>query len=221
VPDAHRETAQVMIAREVQFQEQVRERDERETSLSAPVDSAIATSSIASIENEDVKAAFTGRLEALKPEDHGWDGEQWNTPTQRRAYEAKITAIEAKAFETRTGELADKKKQSQYAERDKAEAIQAARKSKVTLPEQRAWALANGEPLAGSDDAKGIWNKASNDTSSREAIAGVIADRIAAIELSYGNNTPTETGSFPEGWTSGQAAWDRLTPTEQEEYRNG
>ena len=221
VPDAHRETAQVMIAREVQFQEQVRERDERETSVSAPVDSDLATSSIESIESEEVKAAFKARLEALKPEDHGWNGKQWNTPTQRRAYETKITAIEAEAFKTHTEELADKKKQEGYAERDKAEAIQSARKNKVTLGEQRAWALANGEPLAGSDDAKGMWNREDNDTSSREATAGVIADRIAAIELSYGNNTPTETGSFPEGWTAGQAAWDRLSPEEQEEYRNG
>ena len=223
VPDAHRETAQVMIAREVQFQEQVRERDQRETSLKAPVDSAIATSSIDSIENEDVKAAFTGRLAELKPEDHGWNEttKSWNTLTQRHAYEAKITDIESKAFKAHTEELADKKKQEQYAERDKAEAIQSARKNKVTLAEQRAWALANGEPLAGSDDAKGMWNRADNDTSSREATAGVIADRIAAIELSYGNNTPTETGSFPEGWTAGQAAWDRLSTSEQEEYRNG
>ena len=222
VPDDYRETAQVMIAREVQYQEQVRERDERQVSIKAPVDSKGATASIDAIQNEDVKKAFKGRLAELNPEDHGWNGSEWNTPTQRRAYEAKVANIEEKAFKAHTTELADKAKAARYGEKDKAEAIQKARSNKVTQAEQEAWALANGgQPLAGSEDSQVLLNRTANDVASAEAIAGVIADRIAGIEASYGNNTPTETGSYPEGWTAGQAAWDRLTKDEQEEYING
>ena len=219
VPDQHRETAQIMIAREVQFQEQVRERDERETTLKSPVSTDVLTTSVASIENEEVKAAFDARVKALKPEDHGWDGTTWNTPTQRRAYETKVTTIEAEAFKVHTTELADKKKLEGYAAKDKANAIAAARNNKVTDAELETWKTTNGKDFDDTSGGTRAWER--NNVTLAEGYAGVIADRIAGIEMSYGNNTPTESGSFPEGWTGGQAAWDLLTPTEQEEYNNG
>jgi len=214
VPDQFRETAQIMIAREVQFQEQVQERDQKQRDVSSPVSTDVLTTSVASIENEEVKAAFNARVEALKPEDHGWDGKTWNTPTQRRAYETKIANIEAEAFKVHTGELADKKSEARYAERARGEAVSAARKNKVTQSEIDAWATANGKDVGGDLNGFGInIGRTSNDVTRAEAIAGVISERIQAIGMTSGPSVGdiVDGMRFMGGDPASPANWETAT----------
>jgi hypothetical protein len=214
VPDQFRETAQVMIAREVQFQEQVQERDQKQRDVSSPVSTEVVTSSIASIKNTDIQDAFNSRMEALKPEDHGWDGKQWNTPVDRRRYEQKIQSIEKEAFSVHTEELADEKSEARYAERARGEAVSAARKSKVTQPEIDAWETANGKDVGGDLNGFGInIGRTSNDVTRAEAIAGVISERIEAIGMTSGPSVGdiVDGMRFMGGDPASPANWETAT----------
>jgi hypothetical protein len=214
VPDQFRETAQIMIAREVQFQEQVQERDQKQRDVSSPVSTEVVTSSIASIRDTDIQEAFNGRMEALKPEDHGWDGKRWNTPVDRHRYEQKIQSIEKEAFAAHTAELADEKSEARYAERARGEAVSAARKNKVTQSEIDAWATANGKDVGGDWSGFGVnIGRTSNNVTRAEAIAGVISERIQAIGMTSGPSVGdiVDGMRFMGGDPASPANWETAT----------
>ena len=183
-PPQYRDLARVMVTREMQFREARAEQESKITDVKTPVSTDLASSSIAEIQNLEAKQAFETRLAKLE-EESGWNEErgEWDSIVDKRNYAKRVAALENEAFRMATDEAVQAGRALRFAEQDKADAIASARKNKVTENELTAWAEANDKDIGG--DAFGI-GKSANNVTREEAIAGVIAERIAGIEGSYG-----------------------------------
>ena len=185
-PPQYRDLARVLVTREMQFREAREAQASKVTDLKTPVSTDLASSSIKEIQNPEAKAAFEERLKKLEAES-GWDEEagEWNTIVDKRNYAKRVAALENEAFRMATDEAVQAGRALRFAEQDKADAIAAARKNKVTEAELTAWAEANDKDIVSSDDlGTGYFEK--NNVTRAQAISAVIQERIAGIEGSDG-----------------------------------
>ena len=185
-PPQYRDLARVLVTREMQFRAAKEAQASEITDRKTPVSTELAASSVAEIQNPEAKQAFEARLEKLEAES-GWDEErgEWNTIADKRNYAKRVAAIENEAFRMATEEAVQAGRALRFADQDKVDAIAAARKNKVTQGELEAWAEANGKDIGGK------WGD--NNVTREEAIAAVIAERIAGIEGSYGEVIDLDT----------------------------
>ena len=181
-PAQYRDLARIMVTREMQFRAAREEQASKVTDLKTPVSTELAASSVAEIQNPEAKQAFEARLEKLEAES-GWDEErgEWATIVDKRNYAKRVAALENEAFRMATDEAVQAGRALRFAEQDKADAISAARKNKVTQSEIDAWAEANDMDIVSAEDTGEGYFK-SNNVTRAQAITAIIDERIAGIE---------------------------------------
>lgn len=184
-PPQYRDLARVMVTREMQFREAREAQASEVTDMKTPVSTELASSSISEIQNPQAKSAFQERLKKLEAES-GWDEErgEWNTIADKRNYAKRVAALENEAFRMATDEAVNAGRALRFAEQDRADAIASARSNKVTQAEIDEWVETNDKDITAEGATPGYFGR--NNVTRQEAIAGVIADRIAGIEGSYG-----------------------------------
>ena len=185
-----KDIAQTIGSRQITFNNQVAQDKERNATLSAPVSTDLATSSIKAIKDEQVRANFEERLESLE-EPEGWDGETWATATQRRRYQQQVDALAKEAFNTGTTELVNEGR----SERDRAENITngaaVVARQAVSNSDIEAWKSAN--PSIDVTDNSAIWDLDSNNISYEEVKRRIRQERMDGYYAGLGLENPNST----------------------------
>lgn len=186
-PAQFKEIAQTLGSRQIQFNNQVAQANERATDLATPVSTDFAASSVSAIKDDDVRANFEERLESLKPE--GWDenSKTWATQAQRRRYQQQVDALAKEAFNTGTSEIVNEGR----AERDRAENIAngaaVVARQAISAADLKAWAEAKDIDIT---DFGGILGSGANNMTYEEAKAAIRKERIDGYYAGLGLDNP-------------------------------
>jgi len=219
-----REQAQTIASRQITFNNQVAKDKERNADLSAPVSGDFAKTSVASIKDENVRANFESRLEALE-EPAGWDGKTWATTADRRRHQQQVDALAKEAFKAGTDELILKGR----AERDREESIAngAAVVARQAISKSDIDAYATAYGIDVKEDG-GLWDLDKNNMTYEEVKTAIRQERMDGYYDGLGIDNPNKPDTYdaetlatpPEGWTGGAAAWNALNDEEKTEYLN-